>query len=213
MRSTAWFVAVGILLASCAFAVERAPVLGDRPVLVLSPAAEARDEGRSVVAQWVSDPNHFVIPGDLTTVPKRQPTTRTAAAIFERVVVAGRTMSLADFLLDLDEPASQAIAAMLTRTLASSELPEGAAVRVLVGPWRGTNMLVPYRVSIYLPEPRSGELKHVVTVARSDGGTYVIGVMPPAVADLPGPATERAPPPLGAETTSELKVDRFRPGT
>jgi murein DD-endopeptidase MepM/ murein hydrolase activator NlpD len=55
-------------------------------------------------------------------------------------------------------------------------LPEGARLRILLGPTRGSDTLIPYRVSIY------SNTSHRVTVALTDRGQYVLALEPPAVA-------------------------------
>ncbi|HHG90413.1 MAG TPA: M23 family metallopeptidase [Devosia sp.] len=59
----------------------------------------------------------------------------------------------------------------------SPVLPEGAHLRILFGPDRARQNLIPYRSSIYLGD------KHTATVALTDSGRFVLG-QPPAPIDF-----------------------------
>jgi murein DD-endopeptidase MepM/ murein hydrolase activator NlpD len=56
-----------------------------------------------------------------------------------------------------------------------SDLPAGTRLRILFGPSRGTDTLIPYRVSIY------DDTVHRVTVALTDQGRYVTALEPPVI--------------------------------
>ena len=75
------------------------------------------------------------------------------------------------------------VAGTLRNVLASTDLnmPRGARLRILMGPSRVSNTLIPHRLSIYFPDPRSGELKHAATAALTDRGNYVLGLAPPDI--------------------------------
>lgn len=55
-------------------------------------------------------------------------------------------------------------------------LPRDAQVRILFGPSRTSNSLIPYRLSFYLPVV--GTMRHEATVALTDKGQYVLGIEP-----------------------------------
>ena len=55
-------------------------------------------------------------------------------------------------------------------------LPREAQVRILFGPSRSSNTLIPYRLSIYL-SGASG-MQHMATVALTDKGQFVLGIEP-----------------------------------
>lgn len=55
-------------------------------------------------------------------------------------------------------------------------MPRGAQVRILFGPSRSSNSLIPYRLSIYLPV--AGGMQHQATVALTDKGQYVLAIEP-----------------------------------
>lgn len=56
-----------------------------------------------------------------------------------------------------------------------TDLPAGTRLRILFGPSRGTDTLIPYRVSIY------DDTVHRVTVALTDQGRYVTALEPPKI--------------------------------
>lgn len=70
----------------------------------------------------------------------------------------------------------------ITRTLRnvypSTTLPAGARLRILFGPSRTSDSLIPYRMSIYVRDI------HAASVALTDRGQYVLGLAPPTI-DFP----------------------------
>jgi murein DD-endopeptidase MepM/ murein hydrolase activator NlpD len=68
-----------------------------------------------------------------------------------------------------------AITATLHNVYPSTNLPKGARLRILFGPSRTSETLIPYRMSIYIND------KHAATVALTDRGTYVLGLAPPEI--------------------------------
>lgn len=72
-----------------------------------------------------------------------------------------------------------AIDTTLANVFPSTELPVGARVRILFGPSRSSNTLIPYRLSIYLRHDENGLVVHRATVALDDHGRYILG-LPPA---------------------------------
>jgi hypothetical protein len=65
-----------------------------------------------------------------------------------------------------------AITATMHNVYPSTDLPKGASLRILFGPSRDTDALIPYRMSIYIAD------KHAATVALNDNGQYVLGREP-----------------------------------
>src|SRR5690606_35581683 len=65
----------------------------------------------------------------------------------------------------------------------------GAKLRILFGPSRNADILIPYRMSIYDPDPRDETPRHAATAALTDTGTYVLGLAPTEV-DFPEEDTE-----------------------
>jgi murein DD-endopeptidase MepM/ murein hydrolase activator NlpD len=73
------------------------------------------------------------------------------------------------------------VTATLHNVLASMNMPAGARLRILMGPSRTSETLIPYRLSIYFPDPRSGRIRHAATAALTDRGSYVLGLAPPDI--------------------------------
>nr|WP_295892709.1 M23 family metallopeptidase [uncultured Devosia sp.] len=71
-----------------------------------------------------------------------------------------------------------AIEATLANVFPSTELPAGARLRILFGPSRSSNTLIPYRLSIYFHDDGSNLDVHRATVALTDKGQYVLGLAP-----------------------------------
>ena len=65
----------------------------------------------------------------------------------------------------------------LRNVLPSMSMPKGARLRMLFGPSRSSDTLIPYRMSIYFPD-EAGALKHAATAALTDRGSYVLGLAP-----------------------------------
>jgi murein DD-endopeptidase MepM/ murein hydrolase activator NlpD len=77
----------------------------------------------------------------------------------------------------------------LENVFPSTDLREGARLRILFGPSRSTNTLIPYRLSIYLHDEGSDIDVHRATVALTDKGQYVLGLAPPEI-EFPDEDTE-----------------------
>jgi murein DD-endopeptidase MepM/ murein hydrolase activator NlpD len=135
----------------------------------------------------------------------------TLGGIVENVTVVPQTTQAADAALGrseriltikertpLDEvmrrngftgPMISAIEATLANVFPSTELPTGARLRILFGPSRTSNTLIPYRLSIYLHDDGSNLDVHRATVALTDKGQYVLGLAPAEI-EFPEEDTE-----------------------
>jgi murein DD-endopeptidase MepM/ murein hydrolase activator NlpD len=69
------------------------------------------------------------------------------------------------------------VLATLRNVRPSLNIERGAKLRILFGPARNADILIPYRMSIYDPDA-NGQPRHAATAALTDLGTYVIGVKP-----------------------------------
>ena len=109
----------------------------------------------------------------------------------ERVVTVREQGLLKDTLLKngFDEGTYKMVSGTLENVIASTTVPQGARLRILMGPSRTSETLIPHRLSIYFPDPRSGEIKHAATAALTDRGNYVLGLAPPDI-DFPDEDTE-----------------------
>jgi len=96
----------------------------------------------------------------------------------ERVVAMRTDTNLADALAKngFTDTMIGAISATLRNVYPSDKLQAGSRLRILLGPSRGSQALIPYRLSIYTPSEA-----HAATVALTDGGRYVIGTAPPPI--------------------------------
>ena len=84
---------------------------------------------------------------------------------------------------------SAAIESALQNVVPSMVLPERARLRILFGPSRTSNSLIPYRLSVYLHNAEADTDVHMATVALTDKGQYVLGIAPPDI-DFPEEDTE-----------------------
>lgn len=114
----------------------------------------------------------------LTIAPKT--TSDAAVGRVERILTVSTGSSLADVLRTngFTDPMIDAIDGTLRTVFPSTVLPAGARLRVLFGPSRNSNSLIPYRLSIYLEDQSIGYLVHRATVALNDRGAYVLGLAP-----------------------------------
>ena len=158
--------------------VEGAYVEADSSALAYAPT-----EGS--IHELAASPTDAVITGvaeNLTVLPK---TTLPSDAL-------GRT----ERLLTLKEPSSLEetlkkngftpdmigmIAGTLRNVYPSTNLPSGARLRILFGPSRMSETLIPYRMSIYIHDAASNKDRHAATVALTDRGQYVLATEPPQI--------------------------------
>lgn len=82
-----------------------------------------------------------------------------------------------------------AIDTTLQNVFPSTDLPAGARLRILFGPSRTSNTLIPYRLSIYLHDAGADVDVHRATVALTDKGQYVLGLAPAEI-EFPEEDTE-----------------------
>lgn len=110
----------------------------------------------------------------------------------ERVVAVRDDGPLKDTLLKngFDDTTYDMVAATLRNVLNSTTVPVGARLRILMGPSRTSETLIPHRLSIYFPDPRTGEIKHAATAALTDRGNYVLGLAPAEI-EFPEEDTEQ----------------------
>ncbi|OEO30580.1 hypothetical protein VW23_020760 [Devosia insulae DS-56] len=109
----------------------------------------------------------------------------------ERVVTVRESGSLKEPLLKngFDTQTYDMVSATLKNVLSSANVPGGARLRILMGPARNSQTLIPHRLSIYFPDPATGEIKHAATAALTDRGSYVLGLEPPKI-EFPEEDTE-----------------------
>jgi murein DD-endopeptidase MepM/ murein hydrolase activator NlpD len=121
---------------------------------------------------------------NVTVMPKTKSADEAGLGRSERVVTVRDNGPLKDTLLKngFDERTYQMVATTLKNVLNSANMPAGARLRILMGPSRTSETLIPHRLSIYFPNARTGEIKHAATAALTDRGNYVLGLAPPDIA-------------------------------
>ncbi|UJQ93864.1 M23 family metallopeptidase [Mariluticola halotolerans] len=122
---------------------------------------------------------------NVTVMPKTHLAEDAGFGRSERVLTIREQSSLEDVLIKNGFTAQMigAITKTLRNVYPSTILPAGARLRILFGPSRTSNSLIPYRMSIYVQDV------HAATVALTDRGQYVLGLAPPAI-EFPEEDTE-----------------------
>ncbi len=111
---------------------------------------------------------------NVTVVPRTISPDGVTGGRTERILTVKEQSPLEDVLLKngFTEHMIGAIAGTLRNVYPSVTLPAGARLRILFGPNRTSDTLIPYRLSIYIND------QHAATVALTDRGQYVLGVKP-----------------------------------
>ena len=147
---------------------------GATAIAYADPSSNLRDLG------VVSGNGLSGIAENVTVMPKTKQADEAGLGRTERVVTVREAGPLKDWLLKngFDDTTYGMVAGTLRNVLASTNMPKGARLRILMGPSRISNTLIPHRLSIYFPDPRSSESKHAATAALTDRGNYVLGLAP-----------------------------------
>lgn len=117
---------------------------------------------------------------NVTVVPKTTQAADAALGRSERILTIKERTPLNDAMRrnGFTDAMIAAIDTTLQNVFPSTELPVGARLRILFGPSRTSNTLIPYRLSIYLHDDGSNTDQHRATVALTDKGQYVLGLAP-----------------------------------
>lgn len=139
----------------------------------------------------VTDGGLSGIAENVTILPKTKLAEDAGLGRSERVVNVREAGSLKEPLLKngFDTQTYEMISSTLKNVLSSTNVPGGARLRILMGPARNSQTLIPHRLSIYFPDPKTGEIKHAATAALTDRGSYVLGLEPPKI-EFPEEDTE-----------------------
>lgn len=158
---------------------------GEMALAYASPDTGIRDLG------VVTDGGLSGVAENVTILPKTKLAEEAGLGRSERVVTVREAGSLQEPLLKngFDTQTYTMISATLKNVLSSTNVPGGARLRILMGPARNSQTLIPHRLSIYFPDPKSGEIKHAATAALTDRGNYVLGLEPPKI-EFPEEDTE-----------------------
>ncbi len=111
---------------------------------------------------------------NMTIVPKTTSDDSEGIGRSERIVTLKQAEPLRDALTrnGFSPVMVDAIQSSLHNVYPLTDLPEGARLRILFGPSRIADTVVPYRLSIYIEDA------HVATVALTDRGRYVLATKP-----------------------------------
>lgn len=128
---------------------------------------------------------------NVTVVPQTTQAADAALGRAERILTIKERTSLDEALRrnGFTDAMTAAIEGTLENVFPSTELPHGARLRILFGPSRTSNTLIPYRLSIYLHDDGSDLDVHRATVALTDKGQYVLGLAPAEI-EFPEEDTE-----------------------
>lgn len=125
--------------------------------------------------------DNTVAPGgvaeNVTVVPKNRSADDASLGRVERILTLHESSPLEATLLKngFTQDMIDAITTTLHNVYPSTDLPAGARLRILFGPSRNSDTLIPYRMSIYIED------KHAATVALTDKGQYVLALAPPDI--------------------------------
>jgi murein DD-endopeptidase MepM/ murein hydrolase activator NlpD len=128
---------------------------------------------------------------NLTVMPKRTTAADAGLGRTERIITVKEPGKIEDLLLKngFTEKMIEAISATLTNVYPSTTLPAKARLRILFGASRTSDILIPYRLSIYVHDDKTDTDQHAATVALTDRGSYVLGLAPSEI-EFPEEDTE-----------------------
>jgi murein DD-endopeptidase MepM/ murein hydrolase activator NlpD len=121
---------------------------------------------------------------NVTVMPKRTTAEQAGLGRTERIITVKEPSRIEDLLLKNGFTAKmiEAISGTLTNVYPSTTLPSKARLRILFGASRTSDVLIPYRLSIYVHDDPSNKDVHAATVALTDRGAYVLGLAPSEIA-------------------------------
>jgi murein DD-endopeptidase MepM/ murein hydrolase activator NlpD len=121
---------------------------------------------------------------NLTVMPKRTTAEEAGLGRTERIITVKEPTKIEDLLLKngFTQAMIEAISGTLTNVYPSTTLPGKARLRILFGASRTSEVLIPYRLSIYVHDDKADTDAHAATVALTDRGAYVLGLAPSEIA-------------------------------
>ncbi|HEY0854081.1 MAG TPA: M23 family metallopeptidase [Devosia sp.] len=116
---------------------------------------------------------------NVTVMPQTKTAESAGQGRQEKFVTIKDAGPLAETLLKngFTEQTAEMMTSTLKNVLPTMTMPTGAKLRMLFGPSRASDTLIPYRMSIYFPDS-AGAPKHAATAALTDRGSYVLGLAP-----------------------------------
>ena len=120
---------------------------------------------------------------NVTVVPKSTMAEGAGPGRSERILTLKDTSPLEDVLIKngFTQAMIGAISGTLRTVYPSTRLIVGTRLRILFGPSRNSNSLIPYRLSIYMHDAAANTDRHAATVALTDKGQYVLATQPPQI--------------------------------
>ena len=120
---------------------------------------------------------------NVTVMPKTTLPSEAGLGRTERILTVREASQLSDVLAKngFTDSMIGAIQSTLRNVFPSTRLPPMTRLRILFGPSRNSQSLVPYRMSIYLHDNGADTDVHRATVALTDSGQYVLGLAPPDI--------------------------------
>jgi murein DD-endopeptidase MepM/ murein hydrolase activator NlpD len=121
---------------------------------------------------------------NVTVMPKSTTAGEAGLGRTERILTVKEPTNLEDMLKKngFTQQMIDAIGATLKNVYPDPVLPARARLRILFGPSRTSDTLIPYRLSIYVHDDAANVDKHAATVALTDRGAYVLGLAPSEIA-------------------------------
>lgn len=158
---------------------------GGDPLLAYAPAdTGVRDLG------IVTDGGLSGVAENVTVLPKTKTAEDAGLGRSERVITVTGPFKEALLKNGFDAQTYDMMAASLRNVLKPDNVPAGAKLRILMGPARNEPRLIPHRLSVYIPDPTAGTMRHAATAALTDRGNYVLGSEPPVI-EFPAEDTEQ----------------------
>jgi hypothetical protein len=147
---------------------------GDATALAYAPESSLRDLG------VVDDGGLGGIAENVTVLPKTTPADKAGLGRTERILTVKEPTPIEDMLIKngFTEKMIEAISTTLKNVYPSTTLPAHARLRILFGASRTSDVLIPYRLSIYVHDDATNSDRHAATVALTDRGSYVLGLAP-----------------------------------
>ena len=120
---------------------------------------------------------------NVTIVPKTVTAAEAGLGRAERILTIREQTPIAEVLAKngFTAPMIAAIEINLHNVLPTTTLAAGTRLRILFGPSRSSDSLIPYRLSVYFHDDATNTDRHKATVALTDNGQYVLGLEPPVI--------------------------------
>ncbi|MEO6013576.1 MAG: M23 family metallopeptidase, partial [Devosia sp.] len=121
---------------------------------------------------------------NVSIIPKTTTADTAGLGRTERILTVKEPTKIEDLLLKngFTDKMIAAISSTLSNVYPSTTLSSRSRLRILFGASRTSEVLIPYRLSIYVHDDATNTDKHAATVALTDRGAYVLGLAPSEIA-------------------------------